>query len=168
MKFTVEEVYVMFWKPHQKNGVCCQWYNSEMKDDQRTYSNAEQYMMFKKAELFGDVAMMKKILREKDPSKMRSLGRLIKNFDERKWEAAKYNIVVEGNYMKFTQNLQLKNLMLSCEDYIKFVEASPFDRIWGIGYNVDIACRNKEFWGQNLLGKALNDVRNRIKIENTV
>ena len=45
------------------------------------------------------------------------------------------------------------------------VEASPFDKIWGVGLdqnNPDILDENK--WkGQNLLGKVLMNVRNKLK-----
>jgi ribA/ribD-fused uncharacterized protein len=47
----------------------------------------------------------------------------------------------------------------------ELVEASPEDRIWGIGFTEKDAKENGERWGQNLLGKALVEVRRRIREE---
>ncbi len=45
------------------------------------------------------------------------------------------------------------------------VEASPFDRIWGVGYDAANAESNRGNWGENLLGKALMRVRDRLQAE---
>lgn len=77
----------------------------------------------------------------------------------------KYNVVEEGNYMKFTQNENLKKLLLDTGER-ELVEASRFDRVWGIGYSAANALYvEKEEWGQNLLGKALMRVRERTREE---
>jgi ribA/ribD-fused uncharacterized protein len=44
-----------------------------------------------------------------------------------------------------------------------FVEASPYDKIWGIGYDVENAIENLNDWGQNLLGKILTELSNEIE-----
>ena len=69
--------------------------------------------MFKKAMLFGDKQIAYQILLETDPSKMKKYGRLIKNFDDKIWNENKFTIVYNGNYLKFTQNDELKKYILS-------------------------------------------------------
>ena len=65
---------------------------------------------------------------------------------------------------KFLQNEDLqKELLLEEFNGIHFVEASPYDRIWGIGFSVESAMLvDKKLWGQNLLGKSLDHVRAQI------
>jgi ribA/ribD-fused uncharacterized protein len=100
-----------------------------------------------------------------DPSICKQIGRKVKGFDEDIWNEAKYNIVYRCNKLKFTQNLNLQEELLkfNCD---LFVEASPTDRIWGIGLSVNRAKRTpKSKWrGQNLLGKIITRVRNEIQL----
>jgi ribA/ribD-fused uncharacterized protein len=98
-----------------------------------------------------------KILETISPREIKNLGREIKNFNATTWNKEKFEIVKRGNYLKFKQNKNLKETLLShCEKI--FVEASPYDRIWGIGFSKDKALDNISNWGENLLGKALNEV----------
>ena len=153
MKVTDE--YVLFW-----GGVFSQWYKSIFKDDDGiTFTSCEQYMMYKKAELFKDGQTAMKILATNDVKKIKQLGREVKNFDESTWDFHKFDIVVDGNCYKFTQNSSLKKDLMKYETHI-FVEASPHDRIWGIGLHFDDAdaLDSTKWRGQNLLGKALNKV----------
>lgn len=154
---------IPFWKPYGKGmgpHVFCQWYNCKFSDNEHTYTCTEQYMMFKKAQLFGDLIVGEKILNETDPDKMRKFGREIKNFDDKTWNKNKYSIVYLGNYLKFSQNEQLKQYILSTKKTV-LVEASPYDAVWGVKMsadNEDINC--PDMWqGQNLLGFALMHVR---------
>ena len=69
---------------------------------------------------------------------------------------------------KFSQNPKLLKLLLDTNDSI-LVEASPKDKIWGIGIGVDhVDFLNSDKWpGENLLGKALMEVRDKLK-NNTI
>ena len=68
----------------------------------------------------------------------------------------------EGNVLKFQQNPELKQKLLDTGDK-EFVEASPKDKIWGIGLGEKRARETAEHrrtrWGLNLLGKVLGQVR---------
>ena len=134
------------------------------KNQEVAFYNTEQYMMYMKAATFKDKKMMLKIVKEKDPKKVKRLGRQVKNFDCQIWDSVKEEIVFNGNLLKFSQNPHLKNKLLETGDKI-LVEASPYDRIWGIGMaknNKNILDSSK--WrGKNLLGKALMKVRNCLK-----
>ena len=71
-------------------------------------------------------------------------------------------VVERGNLLKFTQNEKLKKILLETQ-YKTLVEASPNDRTWGIGFNVEQALGNEHEWGDNRLGKALMRVREQLR-----
>jgi len=143
-----------------------QWYESPFDIDGVTYLTAEHFMMAEKARLFNDVNILKKILSSKTPALAKKLGRNVSNFDESLWVKSRLNIVVRGNLAKFSQHEDLKTFLLETGDKV-LVEASPYDRIWGIGMsesNPDSKTPAK--WkGLNLLGIALMKVRNKLKLE---
>lgn len=114
--------------------------------------------MYNKALLFNDLKTAKKILYTTNPSKIKALGREVENFDEKEWDQHKYNIVYQGNKYKFTQNPKLLEILLKTGTKT-LVEASPYDKVWGIGLSEnDPKARNRESWrGQNLLGEILTN-----------
>lgn len=121
-------------------------------------------MMAKKAQLFGDEEIRRQILQCGNPRQIKALGRKVKNFDEKVWEEAKYPIVLNGNYFKFTQNPGLRDFLLSTGESV-IVEASPFDAVWGVkmGQEDDNILNPMEWKGENLLGFALMEVRDEIR-----
>ena len=158
--------YIYFWghqtsKSYVGKECMSQWYSSKFTIDNVEYANCEQFMMDKKANLFNDIESSKKIRLCSDPRKVKELGRGVKNFNAEIWDEHKLDIVVKGNYAKFVQNDDLKNYLLSTNDAI-LVEASPYDKIWGVGLRAsDPLILNESTWkGENLLGKALMQVRN--------
>lgn len=130
------------------------------------FDTTEQYMMRAKAKAMGDYAMERAILNEPDPVLNKAQGRKIKGFDEKKWEKIKVDVVFKGNYEKFTTHPELKEFLLSTGNKV-LVEASPYDRIWGIGLRAsDVEANDPSKWrGTNLLGFCLMDVRQRIRNE---
>ena len=138
-----------------------QWYPCQFEVDGVTYTSAEQYMMAEKARLFGDEEIRTEILRTSDPRKCKALGRKVKNFDRTVWDEKKKRIVEKGNFEKFVQNDTLRKFLLSTGEKV-LAEASPTDRIWGIGLgktNPD-AFDPAKWRGENLLGFILMTVRN--------
>ena len=95
-----------------------------------------------------------------EPKEQKKLGRLVKNFDEDKWNEVADEIVFQGNLAKYSQNLHLKQMLLATGDKI-FVECSPYDTIWGNGLNIsDTLITTPDNWkGTNRLGKAIMRVR---------
>ena len=176
MKYNVETIkqivcanpqvqFVYFWgHTPAKNGVTStclsQWYDTAFEVAGVKYHTAEQYMMAQKALLFNDAEVYDEIMSADNPRDYKKLGRKIRNFDSKVWDTKKYEIVVEGNKAKFSQNDELKEFLLSTGDAI-LVEASPYDRIWGIGlYPAQAAKGTVDQWrGLNLLGCALMEVR---------
>lgn len=165
-KSNCSDLYILFYG--HRTGIYrsfSQWYPIKFKDDYGIiYHNTEQYMMAHKAALFGDTDTMTDILNETDPAKIKKLGRKVRNFDEDLWHQNRFNIVFQGNYLKFSQNPQIKAILLSTDDKL-IAEASPYDDIWGIGLRESIAKNmSRSKWpGKNLLGKALMRVRQELE-----
>lgn len=107
------------------------------------------------------------MLDTQDPKKHKALGRQVRDFDPEVWDKEKLGIVEQGNYYKFTRSDDAANLrrMLLATGNRELVEASPRDRIWGIGFGEENAEKNRHRWGQNLLGQALMRVRDRLRKE---
>ena len=119
-------------------------------------------MMHGKALLFEDNAVAEQILATRDPRTIKALGRKVKGFNEKVWKKHRENIVYCNNRAKFTQNDHL--LWALVETTGTLVEASPSDRIWGIGMSVknDKHLNPLEWNGLNLLGFALMKVRDEL------
>ncbi|RVU90734.1 NADAR family protein [Flavobacterium columnare] len=171
MQYTIENIdknakFLFFWGHQPSNDgsitkTCfSQWWQSSFTVDGITYPTAEHWMMAQKAKLFNDEEMFDKIIKANSPHQAKKLGRLVKGFDNEIWNAQRFDIVVQGNYHKFSQNEALKEFLLNTNDRI-LVEASPVDKIWGIGLTGDDPkANNPKTWnGQNLLGFALMEVR---------
>jgi ribA/ribD-fused uncharacterized protein len=140
-----------------------QWYRCSFTQGERTFMCAEQYMMHGKAVLFGDAEMAAEIMAATHPKKHKELGRKVKNFDDAVWKRERENIVLAGSRAKFTQNAELLELLLATKG-TTLVEASPYDRIWGIGLSAsDPKAQDPATWrGQNLLGKILTQLRDEL------
>lgn len=162
--------YLTFWGHHPSRdgeiGESClsQWWPAEFVFDGSRYPTAEHFMMAEKARLFGDPETRDAILATSHPGAAKRLGRQIRNFDERRWDAERFEIVVRGNEAKFAQNPALREFLLNTGERV-LVEASPVDRIWGIGLAADDlrSERPGEWQGANLLGFALMEVRRRLR-----
>ena len=145
--------YTFFW-----DGIYSNWYKSNFIHDLIEYNCMEQYMMYNKAMFFGDLETARLIMNTNNPRKHKELGRLVKNYDDREWSKLREDIVYEGLQAKFDQNPDLKKQLLSTKG-TTLVEASPYDRIWGIGFSEGSALKNIDNWGLNLLGRLLTKLR---------
>ena len=151
--------YCFFWRSESPFS---QWHPSEFEVNGVSYVTAEQYMMHHKALLFGDDEVAAKILATDSPKAQKALGRKVRNFDNATWVSNRERIVYEGSRAKFTQSAALRKALLATGD-AELVEASPLDKIWGIGLAAeDPRARDPTQWqGLNLLGKVLT----RLKLE---
>ena len=140
-----------------------QWHPCRFEALGNTFNCAEQFMMHGKAALFGDAAIAAKILASSDPKQHKALGRKVASFDDARWRAERAAIVKAGNRAKFTQNAPLLDQLLATRG-TTLVEASPYDRIWGIGLAAtDPRAQDPKTWrGQNLLGKILTELRDEL------
>ncbi|GGH57319.1 hypothetical protein GCM10008014_28860 [Paenibacillus silvae] len=140
-----------------------QWHPADFIVNGLQYTSAEQYMMHQKALLFGDLKIAEQIMSTNSASVQKKLGRQVKGFDQTVWEAECQRIVYEGNQAKFTQNEELLAALLATRG-TTLVEASPDDRIWGVGLAEDNPrIRNRSTWrGTNWLGEILTRLREEI------
>lgn len=142
-------------------------------------------MMYHKAATFNDTDTMALILSEPHPANQKKLGKGVKNFDDEVWDKVKYAVVLKGNKFKFAQcdaadddgwvyggeggkegeeRVSLRRL-LSATGERELVEASRFDRVWGIGFKEEEAEAHREEWGENLLGRVLMETRAALRVD---
>jgi ribA/ribD-fused uncharacterized protein len=158
--------YLTFWghRPPGSGGVgagcLSQWWPADFTVDGVVYRTAEHFMMAGKARLFGDEETAAAIVVAGHPKQAKDLGRQVRGFDDAIWTAARFDIVVRGNLAKFGQNDDLRDFLLGTGQRV-LVEASPVDRVWGIGLAADNErAEDPARWnGLNLLGFALMHVR---------
>jgi len=181
MKYTLKNIqeqfnrgesikWLFFWG-HTPNkdgsiGKSCfsQWWQSAFTVEGITYKTAEHWMMAEKARLFNDIICLEEIIACEHPMDAKQWGRKVKNFDPDLWNQHKYEMVKQGNMHKFSQHPDLKEFLLGTKNRV-LVEASPRDRIWGIGMGQsNEKAENPNLWrGQNLLGFALMEVRDELR-----
>lgn len=147
--------YVFFW-----DGWLSNFYPCKIVFNNKVFCSSEQLFMYLKATFFKDYDIANQILKAKTPKEAKKLGRKIKDFEEEAWKEVREEKMEQTVKAKFDQNPELKSLLLSSEfDGKTFVEASPYDRIWGIGFAEDFAMANLNNWGLNLLGNIITQYR---------
>ena len=158
--------YLLFYghKPSTDGSVtsscCSQWFPAPFELEGVLYPTAEHYMMAEKARLFDDPGMVVAILESKTPKEAKAFGRKVRNFDHQVWQKRCTQIVVKANHAKFLANPGFADWLLATAPKV-IVEASMWDRIWGIGMVASAAgSHDPKLWkGLNLLGFALMEVR---------
>ena len=154
---------VCFHNPDEENGYLSNWYSSRFTVNNVNFSSMEQYMMYKKAVCFDDKNTADKILATDDVAEIKTLGRIVANYNESYWNGVRQIVVFEGLLAKFSQNEDLKKQLQATENCV-LAECAVKDKIWGIGLSMKDKDRSEiDKWkGQNLLGYALMMVRERL------
>lgn len=158
--------FVLFWSHRSRSGqqigphLLSQWYPAPFEVDGVRYPTAEHFMMAEKARLFGDEAMLREVLAAHDPGAAKDAGRRIAHFDEAIWAERRFDIVKRACMAKFDSDDELRSFLQSTGSRV-LAEASPRDRVWGIGLSEqDSDARRPSRWrGLNLLGFALMEAR---------
>jgi ribA/ribD-fused uncharacterized protein len=156
----VTDTHVYFWgDPTLSN-----WGPAEFDYMGEHFYNSEQAYMWEKAMFFDDFETAEKILATDNPSVAKDLGREVRNYNDEQWSVVRFGYMVDVCFEKFKQNPHRLETLLSTEDRI-IVEASPHDRVWGVGLHwTDEKILDEKNWkGENLLGKALMRVRDGLK-----
>lgn len=151
--------FVFFW-----SGYLSQWFKSPFEEEGVKFNTCEQYMMYWKAKYFKDDDIAQLILEAKTPKEQKLLGRQIKNFDSDEWNKVCKLIVYNGNYLKFSPSFKYYRKFLDTAPK-ELVEASPYDKIWGVGlkYDNDLILDKSNWNGLNWLGEVLTGLRTDIK-----
>lgn len=161
--------FLFFWghkpRPDGQLGSSClsQWWPARFEVDGQEFASAEHYMMWRKALLFGDEGRADAILQARSPAQAKEIGRAVEGFEESTWVANRWEIVVAASVAKFGSDPGLRSFLLGTSKRV-LVEASPKDRIWGIGLaQVSEFAEVPQRWlGLNLLGFALMEARDRL------
>lgn len=152
---------VMFLKNYLSNFYKASFYSDLYG---KTFKTTEQYFMYEKAVFFKDFEAAEKILKTDDPQKAKDLGRLVKNYVNAEWAKIRYDVMLDANILKFTQNEDIKAKLLATGDKL-LIECNLKDAIWSCGLdmsNPDVLDKSK--WaGTNLLGEVLMEVRTYLK-----
>jgi hypothetical protein len=155
MKITDTHIY--FW-----DGIYSNWHPCQLTDHQTNlkFENTEQAFMWYKAVCFNDTEIQKQVEKTPSPKAVKMLGRQIKSYDDAIWSKVRFEKMVYVNMLKFSQNSEFKNELLETKNKI-LVEASPYDKVWGVGLGEnDALILDSANWnGLNLLGEALMTVR---------
>jgi ribA/ribD-fused uncharacterized protein len=162
--------YLFFWghtpksPPAVDKSCLSQWYPAPFHVDGHRYATAEHWMMAGKARLFGDDEALADILAADSPADAKAIGRRVRSFDAARWRAHCVPLVTDGNAHKFGQHPALRKFLHATADHV-LVEASPRDRVWGIGMGAtNEAATDPTRWrGENLLGFALMMARARLR-----
>ena len=157
MKETKTHIY--FWGSEFSN-----FYRTEFIYKGLNFVTSEQAFMWEKAKFFGQDKIAVDILNSNNPAICKALGRSIPNFNFEECSKVCYEIMVAVNLINFTKNIVLYAHLLDTKNKT-LVEGSPSDKICGVGLHYqDPAILDEKNWdGQNLLGKALMEVRDKIK-----
>ena len=102
--------------------------------DNIIYNCVEQRLQCMKVVLFDDDKTHAKIMRESNPYKIMKLGSKIKGFNTKKWDSVKKSIAYSAIFTKFSQNLPLRNLLLSTGESI--IAERSIDPFWGTGLHL--------------------------------
>ena len=147
---------IKFSKAIGTYGCFSNFYICPISFDGMNFTNSEAAWQSQKCEIL----KTKKNFETKTPSQAKMSGRRVKL--RKDWEEVKYQLMIDVCYEKFTQNPQLKEILLSTKEE-ELVENTTgwHDNIWG---NCECPkCANIE--GKNLLGKALMEVRKILRAE---
>lgn len=157
---------ICFHKEDEAYGFMSNWYPADFTVDGVAYNCSEQYMMHQKALFFGDSVTASKIMAASDPALQKKYGSEVTPYDDLTWQGVRQTIVYKGVYAKFSQNEDLKKMLLDTGDEI-LAEAALKDAAWGIGLSANDpeSCRRKEWRGKNLLGYLLMSVRFELRKE---
>jgi ribA/ribD-fused uncharacterized protein len=159
----VTDRYTFFFRPESPFS---QWHPSRFEVDGVAFRCAEQFMMHGKARLFDDAEVAAEILAATTPREHKALGRKVRGFDDAVWRRERERIVYQGSRAKFGQDPALRAALLATRG-TELVEASPYDRIWGVGLSMDDpAIDDPASWrGKNLLGRILTRLRDELIAE---
>ena len=121
---------------------------------------SEHHLMREKARLMGDEHAMALIKAAPTALAAKRLGRKVKPWNQGLWDDNCDQIMEDILEAKFNSTSAMREYILGIEGH--FYEASPKDKVWGIGIGVQQAMAGVPHNGQNKLGLALDRARARI------
>ena len=155
---------IFFHKPEEDYGWLSNWYRSDFELDGIKYSSVEQYIMYQKCVLFGDVESAEKVMNAEYPDEQQSIARNATGYIENAWRGYRQIIAQKALFAKFSQNEDLKEKLLATGD-AWLVECARTDKNWACGISLydDQRFDASKWFGMNILGFALMKVRDEIR-----
>lgn len=140
------------------------FYASEYHLYGKRFTCVEQGYQYEKAMRFNDIETANEILLVRSPYEHKRLGSQVKGFDEKEWEKHRVYAMMIHIEAKFTQNPDLKALLLLTGNRV-IVEASNKDQFWGCGIRItDPLVFDENNWtGRNALGIVIHRIRETIR-----
>lgn len=150
---------IFFYSHYGEFGFLSNFYPTQIKFREYIFPSSEHLYMWKKARFFEDLETSNKILHADSPRKAKQLGRLVANFDENIWKLHCGPAMISTLLHKFNDMTMRRKLLSTYDKYL--VEASPTDKIWGIGMSDSDPDRfdDTKWIGENLLGNCLMQIR---------
>jgi len=154
-----------FWLPNGANGWMSNWSLHSVRDDRGVeFKTAEHYVMWHKAMMMGDEISAAKIIEAETPAEVKKIGRGVKPWNEQKWVSVREDVVRRALELKVSQHRDIQSRLLGTNQSI-LAEASPYDKVWGIGLSArdENAADPSKWRGLNLLGKQWMIVREALR-----
>lgn len=146
---------IKFYSHFKEYGVFSNFFEAGFFDENGLYfPTSEHYYHYHKF-IRTNPEVAQKILDSSRASVAYRRSRQYKEEVDPDWDKIKVEVMRKAIYYKFTQNPDLKAKLLATKDAV-LIEDSPRDYFWGIGADGS---------GQNMLGKLLMELRERLKNE---
>lgn len=123
--------------------------------DGKFWATSEHYFQ---AHKFYDSEYAEKVRLSNSPMEAAKLGRNRGMILRSDWEEIKDDIMRKAVYAKFSQNIELKLLLLGTGNET-IIEKTTDDYYWGCG---------KDYSGKNMLGRILMEIREILKSESNI
>ncbi len=142
---------IYFYKTNEKYGCFSNFSHYGFELDEKWWMTSEHYFQ---AQKFYGTEYVEIIRLLDNPMIAAKMGRN-RNLPIREdWEEVKDDVMRKAVYAKFSQNIELKNILLDTDsEYI--VENTSNDYYWGCGTNGS---------GKNMLGIILMEIRDKLKL----
>ena len=152
---TNEEVLAFFGELHPFSN----FHQSSFSLEGNIFHSSEQYIQWKKACFFGDIAAQENLLNSEDALECKNIVRDIRDFNRANWNSSAEEQCFEGIKQKFIQNPHLGHLLTTTGK--KTIVESSYDDTWGTGLPLsDPDCLNRSKWKSiGILGRTLMNIR---------
>jgi ribA/ribD-fused uncharacterized protein len=164
---------ILFYEPDTNEyGYLSLKWPVELEFNSTMYHSAYQAILAEIAKSFNDQENLKRIMLSETADEITYTMEDVpgdKEINETKWNDLFKQLIYDINNIKFNQYPELSNRLLETKNAI-LGAYEPDDNLIGIGLSLDnIQSKNPINWtGQNILGKALMDIRNKIQTDRAI
>jgi hypothetical protein len=143
---------IFFWAEKDQYGAFSNFHPGPFEIDGKMWPTTEHYFAAQKTM---DESEREAIRKAETPLDAKRMGRVVNLRPD--WDDVKYDVMMDALRAKFGNSSELKELLVGTGDALIY-EDSPHDKVWGTGRRGGVGS------GQNLLGKALMQVRQELSV----